>query len=96
MPQHNGCKEKSCKSTQDTDEQSTSKDHKPVTHTPVISKVDITPITDKPAEVKCLCKEDCKENCVLDKNETPLVEKTVQYRRGSGPDNKCRKRQLTF
>ena len=42
--------------------------------------INVPSVTDKPEDPKdtrCLCKEDCTENCVLDEKETSSVEKAV-------------------
>ena len=37
----------------------------------------VTPQPEAPEDTKCLCKEDCKENCILDTKETSSVKKSI-------------------
>ena len=37
----------------------------------------MTPKPEAPEDTKCLCKEECKENCILDTKETSSVKKSI-------------------
>ena len=42
-----------------------------------ISFTEAPPVTKEPEDTKCLCKEDCKENCILDVKDTSSVINTL-------------------